>query len=65
MGGSQSRSTQAQIQREVDRSLDITDADDKIANLTDAQLQEFKEAFDQYDSDGSGSIEAPELKALT
>ena len=60
MGGSQSRSTQAQIQREVD----ITDADDKIGQLTDAQLQEFKEAFDQYDSDGSGSIEAPELKNL-
>ena len=28
------------------------------------QLEEFKEAFDSYDTDGGGAIEASELKAL-
>ena len=32
--------------------------------LTDAQLDEFRDAFRQFDSDGGGSIDATELKKL-
>lgn len=33
-----------------------------IADLTEEQKQEIREAFDQFDTDGSGSIDAKELK---
>jgi len=33
-------------------------------NLTDAQLDEFRDAFKQFDHDGGGSIDAKELKNL-
>ena len=33
-----------------------------LADLTEEQKQEIREAFDQFDSDGSGSIDAKELK---
>jgi centrin-1 len=32
------------------------------ADLTEEQTQEIREAFDQFDTDGSGSIDAQELK---
>jgi len=34
----------------------------KRAELTEEQKQEIKEAFDLFDTDGSGSIDAKELK---
>lgn len=34
----------------------------KVAELTEEQRQEIKEAFDLFDTDGSGSIDAKELK---
>jgi len=37
---------------------------DPIDELTDAQLDEFRDAFRQFDSDGGGSIDASELKEL-
>ena len=33
-----------------------------IADLTEEQKQEIREAFDQFDTDGSGGIDAKELK---
>ena len=33
-----------------------------LADLTEEQKQEIREAFDQFDTDGSGSIDAKELK---
>jgi centrin-1 len=33
-----------------------------VADLTEEQKQEIREAFDQFDTDGSGSIDAKELK---
>ena len=33
-----------------------------IAELTEEQKQEIRDAFDQFDTDGSGSIDAKELK---
>ncbi|KAH9599912.1 EF-hand domain [Trypanosoma melophagium] len=33
-----------------------------VADLTDEQRQEIKEAFDLFDTDGSGTIDAKELK---
>ena len=33
-----------------------------LSELTDEQKQEIREAFDQFDTDGSGSIDAKELK---
>lgn len=59
MGGSGSK--QSKIE---DRAHQLTDEEDKVGALTEAQLTEFKEAFDQYDHDGGGSIDAEELKAL-
>ena len=35
-----------------------------IDKLTDAQLDEFREAFNMFDKDGGGSIDAGELKDL-
>ena len=40
------------------------DAPDAIDGLTDAQLDEFRDAFATFDSDGGGSIDHQELKAL-
>ena len=38
--------------------------DDVIARLTDFQIEEFKEAFRVFDTDGSGNIDKAELKNL-
>ena len=35
-----------------------------VDNLSLAQLEEFQEAFDMFDKDGGGSIDAGELKEL-
>ena len=35
-----------------------------VDRLTQMQLEEFQEAFKQYDTDGGGSIDAQELRAL-
>ena len=35
-----------------------------IDSISDAQLDDFKEAFSQYDKDGSGVINAKEMKEL-
>ena len=40
------------------------DVPDAIDSLTDAQLDEFRDAFATFDSDGGGSIDHAELKAL-
>ena len=37
---------------------------DVIDKLTEAQLDEFREAFASFDKDGGGSIDAAELKML-
>jgi centrin-1 len=36
--------------------------DDAITGLTEEQKQEIREAFDLFDTDGSGTIDAKELK---
>jgi calmodulin len=40
------------------------EGEDIIAKLSEAQLDEFRDAFATYDHDGGGSIDATELKAL-
>jgi len=42
----------------------LTSGSDPIDALTDAQLDEFRDAFAAFDKDGGGSIDAVELKAL-
>jgi len=42
----------------------LASASDPIDSLTDAQLDEFRDAFAAFDKDGGGSIDAAELKSL-
>ena len=61
MGSSQSR-VKAQADQ-VNKSV-AKGEPDVIDKLTEAQLDEFREAFATFDHDGGGSIDAKELKLL-
>ena len=61
MGTSASRQQAAAEQ--INSSVTNND-EDVINKLTEAQLDEFREAFAAFDSDGGGSIDADELKML-
>ena len=45
-------------------SRDITANDSVVAQLTEVQLEEFREAFNAFDKDGGGSIDKAELMDL-
>jgi len=60
MGGRNSTQKQA---NDVNTAVQSGD-EDVIDKLTEAQLDEFREAFAAFDNDGGGSIDATELKAL-
>ena len=50
--------------RRMKQAMHDNSVPDAIDNLTDAQLDEFKDAFKAFDSDGGGAIDHDELKAL-
>ena len=61
MGNKQS--TQ-QMAGDFNKAVDNGEDGDVIDRLTEAQLDEFREAFASFDKDGGGSIDAGELKEL-
>jgi calmodulin len=48
----------------VNEAMEDGGSEDVISKLTEAQLDEFREACASFDKDGGGSIDATELKAL-
>ena len=61
MGNKQSTE---QMAGDFNKAVDNGEDGDVIDRLTEAQLDEFREAFASFDKDGGGSIDAQELKML-
>ena len=63
-GGSTRNSKSAVVADEMAARKKGAAGQTPVDKLSDAQLEEFREAFNMFDKDGGGSIDASELKEL-